>query len=1097
MKNFWRQGGRRWLLLLGVPVIAALAAAAAGAGTTHAAAPRALQLAPHTSTRAGKPVKPRVVHPQNGLRRNLKKAKGEREPEPTAPVHFPQGTAKTGPPRLVPDGRRSKKGAFARASSVPVPLAPTGSFAELNGYTAATAENTCPGFPNACNFSLPPDTQMAAGRNEVVEDVNNYMFVYKKDGSLKKSFPLTDLFQPQNTTVGLTDPKIVFDPTTDYYYATEMACEGAGCGSTSWTDMGISLAVTKDPAGAWTVYDRVNDGTVLQDQEKLGFSGDKITFAVNAYGDKGGTTSGPENVVVMQKSDATSGQTLDWVAISDSGGSTFAFDSMPTTPLNASTSDNTQYVVWDGQQSSSNYMKLVRITGTPDGGDVDYSSVHQLGLADQTAPPRPLAQGGNLCTGSKGPCAAGKGDKQNFQSAVVQGNDLWAVASDGCTPTGDSTVRSCTRLVEVTLGGGDSVSNDSDLGTPGTYRINPSVSKDTDGHVFFGFTISSSSTYGTAAIDGSALPLPTTLQRIDYAAGDSAYTDGRWGDYSGTQQDPSNTHDIWSAQEFAACNTACSNFGSNGWGTAIGQFTYHEPVITSISPTQGPPSGGTTVDIYGSEFANGGTTVDFGSNASGSVTWIDSTHIQAVSPPGSVGTVDITAQTDAGTSNTSSADQFTYRKFPTTTTYTGATSGDYNDSVTLSARLTNNDNSLGVAGKTIDFSIGSETCSATTNLFGDASCPVTLADLPGGSYSVQATFTGDVDYEASGASTPFTVNKEDTRLIYGGPATSHYHDSFTASATLTDLHDGTPIAGKTITFTLGSDSCQSATDGSGNAHCSLTPSQVSATSITATFAGDAYFLPSSDSKPFSITPEETTTTYTGPKVILASASGATLTATLVEEGSNNADGDPSPVVPNPTETVTLSVGSQSCQATTTSLSGDVSCTIPSISVPLGPETVKASFGGDSFYQASSDSANAIVFAFPSSGVFTLGDLTVATAGPSTVTWWSNNWYLLNSLSGGQAPPPFKGFVGTVTLPSTTPANFCSRTWSTSGGNSPPPPPTVPSYMGVIDSKKITKSGNTISGSYFKIVVVKTNPGYAPGPLNQGTGKIVDTFCTAP
>jgi hypothetical protein len=49
-------------------------------------------------------------------------------------------------------------------------------------------------------------------------------------------------------------------------------------------------------------------------------------------------------------------------------------------------------------------------------------------------------------------------------------------------------------------------------------------------------------------------------------------------------------------------------------------------------------------------------------------------------------------------------------------------------------------------------------------------------------------------------------------------------------------------------------------------------------------------------------------------------------------------------------------------------------------------------------------------------------------------------------------------------------------------------------MGVIVASKITKKGNTISGNYAKIVVVKTDPGYAPGPQNSGTGTIVATFC---
>ena len=116
-------------------------------------------------------------------------------------------------------------------------------------------------------------------------------------------------------TVGLTDPKILFDPTAGsngMYYVTFMVCQGGGCSGSSWSQMGISLAVTSNPLGSWTVYDYLNVSTTdLQDQEKLGFSGDKITFAVNDYGCKCGSGAQykQENVAVMQKSDAVAGDT--------------------------------------------------------------------------------------------------------------------------------------------------------------------------------------------------------------------------------------------------------------------------------------------------------------------------------------------------------------------------------------------------------------------------------------------------------------------------------------------------------------------------------------------------------------------------------------------------------------------------------------------------------------------------------------------------------------------------------------------------------------------------------------------------------------------
>ncbi|MHB8659897.1 MAG: hypothetical protein ACYC91_18530 [Solirubrobacteraceae bacterium] len=44
------------------------------------------------------------------------------------------------------------------------------------------------------------------------------------------------------------------------------------------------------------------------------------------------------------------------------------------------------------------------------------------------------------------------------------------------------------------------------------------------------------------------------------------------------------------------------------------------------------------------------------------------------------------------------------------------------------------------------------------------------------------------------------------------------------------------------------------------------------------------------------------------------------------------------------------------------------------------------------------------------------------------------------------------------------------------------------------TSNVTKSGRTISGNTTHIVVVKTNPGYAPDPSHYGTGTIVARYC---
>ena len=91
------------------------------------------------------------------------------------------------------------------------------------------------------------------------------------------------------------------------------------------------------------------------------------------------------------------------------------------------------------------------------------------------------------------------------------------------------------------------------------------------------------------------------------------------------------------------------------------QFTYATtqapPVVVGISPTSGPPAGGTIVTIIGSGFS-GTTEVDFDSVAAPFAVMSD-TEMLAMAPAGT-GTVDVTVTTANGTSATSSADQFSY-----------------------------------------------------------------------------------------------------------------------------------------------------------------------------------------------------------------------------------------------------------------------------------------------------------------------------------------------------------------------------------------------------------------------------------------------------
>ena len=108
---------------------------------------------------------------------------------------------------------------------------------------------------------------------------------------------------------------------------------------------------------------------------------------------------------------------------------------------------------------------------------------------------------------------------------------------------------------------------------------------------------------------------------------------------------------------------------SVGGGSAMGPpdvFTYNSlPVVSGVSPAQGPQGGGTSITISGSHLT-GATAVDVGGTAATAVTVVDDSTVTATVPAGS-GAADVVVTTGAGSSATSPADLFTYDPVPAVT----------------------------------------------------------------------------------------------------------------------------------------------------------------------------------------------------------------------------------------------------------------------------------------------------------------------------------------------------------------------------------------------------------------------------------------------
>jgi hypothetical protein len=254
-------------------------------------------------------------------------------------------------------------------------------------------------------------------------------------------------------------------------------------------------------------------------------------------------------------------------------------------------------------------------------------------------------------------------------------------------------------------------------------------------------------------------------------------------------------------------------------------------VLVTLAVLSGPNAGqqfNVTTD------ANGVATFSYTSSTTGT----DTDQALASNPAGTFGSNHATV---------------TWIQRQTTLTITGgATTNDYNDPATVAATLT--DSAGPVAGQPVVFTLnGSETCTGTTNASGSASCSITPHE-PAGTYTLTASYAGGGAELPSTASAPFTVTHEETTLTYTGPTKAANGQPLTLSGVLKE--DGaTPISGRTVTFTLGSgasaQSCTGTTDATGAASCTIAsvsqPASSTSVPVTATFAGDAFYLPASAS----------------------------------------------------------------------------------------------------------------------------------------------------------------------------------------------------------------------------------------------------------
>ncbi len=245
----------------------------------------------------------------------------------------------------------------------------------------------------------------------------------------------------------------------------------------------------------------------------------------------------------------------------------------------------------------------------------------------------------------------------------------------------------------------------------------------------------------------------------------------------------------------------------------------------------------------------------------------------------------------------------------------------------------------------------------------------------------------------------------------GGPVGS----PTTLVAVLYDLSGSAelPIAGQPVTLSLSGQSCVAATDSSGQASCTVTPTaSAGITTFDTSYKGvSGQYSPSSADDEFVLTPlQGTALAYTGVGSV-AQGAGAAVAARLTVGGSA------APLAGEPVVfTLGSGAGAQGCTGTTDG-TGTASCTIAAVDQPTGTQPLQARFAGDAAHAAALAPATLQVNAAP---VVTLVPGQVITTSTTSTTVTANTTITTTT----RTATPTGGVSANTVTTAAQPASLC-------------------------------------------------------------------------
>jgi len=437
-----------------------------------------------------------------------------------------------GLPFLVPDpaayaaAKAAPSGGAAPEAAIPS-VAPT--------LTPGVALSGAINFTTSMCGCTPPDMAVAVGNGFKMQQVNLAGRIWDANNNPGSVFSLSSFYGTGGDFI--SDPWLFFDQASQRWFG--------GLIDISSSSERLAVSTSSSPT-TFKLYN-VPQGAPgsCGDQGKIGVSDLVVAVSTNIFSNFCNGSFLGVRITVLNKAELVAGlPTIDMAAF---GPMTKYFSLVPAQSMSAT---STQWYA-GVNAGTSTLAHIVKTDGVPPAA-VTMAEPFTPTIKRVSDPPNAQQKGTSTLLVT---------NDSRVNNVVWQSNSLIFTDGTGCVPGGDTTVRSCVRLLAVNTSTGTKTI-DKTRSQLGAYLFFPAVQMDPAGTIVLGYGRSSTSLFPELDARPSD-PTGVFGAKKVLVTGTAPNTTNRYGDYFAIAIDPSNTAQAWVAGEI----------GGGTWNTAVRQVT--------------------------------------------------------------------------------------------------------------------------------------------------------------------------------------------------------------------------------------------------------------------------------------------------------------------------------------------------------------------------------------------------------------------------------------------------------------------------------------------------------------------------------------------